>query len=192
MVSVVLPVIRPEKAKHAAKLAVHNAGVAPVELLMEEDRDRIGAPKMVKRLVEKSTYDLVAFIGDDTLPQPGWLRHAIDAMATLPDGWGLVGLNDKTGRTLATHWLASKKLLPLIGGEFFSTEYWHCFCDNELQERCTYLDRYVYANQAVVYHDHPLLTGRTVTEDYRKIYSAEYYGHDRAVFMNRRPMWATG
>jgi hypothetical protein len=144
---------------------------------------------MVKRLVDHTQHENVCFIGDDTLPNPGFLKHALDDMARLPDGWGLVGLNDRTGRDLATHWVASKKLLPLIGGEFFHTGYWHCFCDVELQERCAFMGRYIYSRRAVVIHDHPWIKQQPIEGDYKRVYSKEWLDHDRALFLGRREMW---
>jgi GT2 family glycosyltransferase len=152
------------------------------EIISEEDTGRIGCPKMVKLLVAKTKYDLVMFLGDDTLPQPDFLKNALAAMATLPDGWGLVGLNDQTDRPVATHWLADKRLLPLLDGEFFHTGYQHCFCDGELRARCEELGRFVFAKNAVVDHDNPILTDGAQ-------YDQEKYKHDRRLFYDR---WRNG
>jgi GT2 family glycosyltransferase len=142
---------------------------------------------MVKRLVEKSKHDLVCFLGDDTIPQHGFLREALKAMKTLPDGWGLVALNDKVhqGR-LATHWLADKRLLPLIGGEFFHTGYSHCFCDSELTLRCHALGRYVFAEKAVIVHDHPVVRGEALDVSEYPGYESERFARDNLLFIRRR------
>ena len=67
----------------------------------------------------------------------------------------MVALNDGMGHgVLATHWLASRKLLPRLG-DFFSSAYRHCYCDNELTERCRQLGRFTYAEHARIVHDHP-------------------------------------
>jgi len=65
-----------------------------IEILAEQDSQRIGAPKMVKNLTDKSHGQMVCFLGDDCIPQKDWLKYALMAMETLPDGWGLVGLDD--------------------------------------------------------------------------------------------------
>lgn len=190
-VSIILPVVREEKAKRVLKLLEENAGY-PYRVLMAVDTDRIGAPKMVKKLVGQSQDDLVCFIGDDTLPEKDFLKNAVEAMQSFPDGWGLVGLNDKTGRTLATHWLAHKKLLDHLDGEFFHTGYIHCFCDNELQERASLIGRYTYAKDAIVLHDHPLLSGshkEDADKDYKRVYSKEVFKKDEALFKKRRKLW---
>lgn len=190
-VSIILPIIRPEKANRCVDNIIENAGSVIFEIVSEYDAKRIGAPKMVRHLVEKSKYNMVCFLGDDTIPQSGFLESAMVAMKTLPDGWGLVGLNDMTGRNLACHWLAHKNLLPLVGGEFFHTGYRHCFCDNELQERSEKLGRYVYAKGAIVEHDHPILKGQPVTGDYARAYSQDNYIHDQMLFNQRRSQWLT-
>ncbi len=128
-VSIIVPVIRPDKAARCISFALENAGIPfeNIRIVSEEDKERIGCPKMVKLLVGKAKTDLVCFLGDDTIPQPGWLRVALEKMEELPGGWGLVGLNDmaQDGELFATHWVASKKLLPFLDDEFFCTEYFH-------------------------------------------------------------------
>jgi hypothetical protein len=184
-VSIVLPFIR-ESVKTTIALAKKNHGIDEIEIVSEEDRERIGCPKMVKKLVERSKFDLVCFLGDDTLPTHNFLKYAIEDMQNLPDGWGLVGLNDGTGRTLATHWLADKRLLPMLDGEFFHTGYTHCCSDQELQTRCSSVGRYVYSQKSVVMHNHPLLTYADWDADYKRVYSKEIWGADQELFEKRR------
>jgi hypothetical protein len=159
------------------------------EIVTDIDTDRVGAPLMVRMLVNRARHDLICFVGDDTIPQPGFLEHAVEDMASLPDGWGLVGLNDLTGRTLACHWLAHRNLLDEIGGEFFHTGYRHCFCDNELMERAIMLGRFVYSQKSIVKHDHPILNGIPVTGDYARVYRRDNYIHDQILFQQRRKQW---
>jgi len=186
-VSIIIPVIRPVKAEKCCAAIYSNAGSWDYEVVMQDDRDRIGCPKMVKRLVEKSAGQMVCFLGDDTIPQPGFLKNALKAMEGLPDGWGLIGLNDghQNGNKLATHWLADKRLLPLLGGEFFHTGYYHTRCDRELTLRCQELGRYAWARDAMIKHEHPAFSTGKVDEDYRRVYSEEYIGHDKRLFWVR-------
>ncbi|MFH2075419.1 MAG: hypothetical protein ABIJ57_08750, partial [Pseudomonadota bacterium] len=94
-VSIIIPVIRPESAARCIKAINENAGVPreTFEIVSAQDHDRIGCPEMVKMLTGKTRHDLVMFLGDDTIPEAGFLKEAIEAMETLPDGWGVVGLN---------------------------------------------------------------------------------------------------
>ena len=186
MVSVIIPWIRKQKFKRCVRLIKANAGT-DFEIVAKEDRKRIGCPRMVKKLVARSKGEYVCFLGDDTLPQPNFLKHALEDMARLPDGWGLVGLNDKTGRTLATHWLASKKLLPLLDGEFFHTGYNHNCCDVELMERCAGLGRYIYSQKAIAEHDHPILRGEIMSDpDLLRVYDPKVRWKDQALLRLRR------
>lgn len=194
LISVILPVIRPEKAERCIE-ALHTlekelpAGVR-MEIFKGLDPGRIGCPRMVEHLVAWAVElggDCFLFLGDDTIPQPGMIEAALKAMATLPDGWGLVGLNDGTGRQLPTHWLADRRVLGLTGGEFFHTGYQHCFCDNELWDICREAGRYVYAEDAKLVHDHPLLRGEELTDpDLKRVYAPEVYEADRALYYRRK------
>lgn len=190
-VSIIIPYIRPAGMLMCKDAIFANSGVPKeqFEILAAHDSKRIGAPMMVKLMVEETHNDLVMFLGDDTVPQENFLLNALITMESLTDGWGLVGLNDgvQDGKYLATHWLASKKLLPLIGGEFFHTGYWHCFCDNELTQRTTELGKYLWAVDAKIDHLNPVIDHRIqMTADYHRVYSPEWYYHDQVLFWKRK------
>ena len=103
-VSIIIPVIRPEKAARCISMIRENAGDGiNYEIVSSVDEDRMGAPKMVKELVAQTKYDLVCFLGDDTLPQKDFLKNAVLEMNQFEGRWGLVGLNDESGRKLACH-----------------------------------------------------------------------------------------
>jgi GT2 family glycosyltransferase len=198
LVSIIIPVIRPVKADRCKNAIIENSGIpqSDYEIIAEEDKDRIGAPKMVKRLTDASRGDLVCFLGDDTIPQKDFLKNAIKAMEALPDGWGMVGFDDNIrleGQIkAAAHWLADKRLLPMLGGEFFHTGYKHCWCDNELSIRCAEMGRYVFCKEAFVYHDHPIAETSSDDADYRRVYSNEWLSHDIVLFRQRkRNNWMT-
>jgi len=141
MISIIIPVIRPEKAarcieaiskeyKFTCSSSVEYsfdfiAEQCHFEIIAEEDKDHVGCPAMVKKLVDKARGDTIMFLGDDTIPQPGFLRSAIIAMDKLPDGWGVVGLNTQDDRPGVgfndhAHWMASKKMLKHIPEANFS------------------------------------------------------------------------
>jgi len=155
-ISIIIPVIHLDKIEECIRLVRKNSGVKDeqYDIIIEQDTEGIGCPEMVKRMVAKTDNDLICFLGDDSLPQPGFLIEAIKAMLQLPDGWGLVGFNDLSGRQLPTHWLADRRLLSLIDNEFFSTAYGHWYCDNELCDRAVEEGRYIFAPEAIVKHDH--------------------------------------
>lgn len=201
-VSIIIPVIRPEKAQRCIDAIKQNAGIPAdqYEIITEEDKERIGCPKMVKRLTEKTQFDIVCFLGDDNIPQTDFLKNALEAMSFIPEGWGLVGFNDNPRKTAsATQWLAHKALLPHLNGEFFHTGYTHCFCDDELVHRCIGMGRFMYAYNAIIFHDHPLVQGKTkeeiesmMDEDYKRVYDQTVYKADQLLFERRRANhWVT-
>ena len=189
MISIILPVVREEKAKRCMELIKKNAGVTDYEIVTAVDENRIGCPKMVKQLVDACHGEYVCFLGDDTLPQPDFLKNALMYMwDNLPDQWGLVGLNDGTNRDLPCHWLAHKNLLDhLENREFFYTGYTHCYCDMELRDKAEALGRYGYCKDAVVIHEHPALDKSVpMDEDYERIYKEEIKGKDRNLYFERK------
>lgn len=165
-----------------------NSGIelSQIEILKKEDTNRNGCPKTLKELVKKSKGEIVCFLGDDTLPQKDFLKNSLDAMNNFKDNWGLIGFNDLSGRNLPLHWLGHKKLLKYLDGEFFHTGYKHCYCDNELWDRCADMGRYLYCLNAIVKHDHPLFTGKEADEDYKRVYSQEYMQHDKELYLKRK------
>lgn len=183
-ITVIIPVVRLEKAKRCIEAVM---ALAPgVEIVSEFDTDRIGAPRMVKKLVEKSTRPLVMFLGDDTIPEKGFVEASLRALAALPDGWGVVALNSQKSRH-AAHFLADKRMLDLLPGqEFFCTEYKHCFCDNELTDIAKEHGRFVFCDEAVVKHDHPIFTGEQEDEHYQRVYQKPTFMHDRCLYYKRK------
>jgi hypothetical protein len=189
-ISIIIPVIRPEKAKRCIASIYKNGGLpdSQFEIVTEEDPERIGAPKMVKCLVAKAQYDLVMFLGDDTTVEQDCLKNALDTMNAFPDGWGMVGLNDQhhDGTNLATHWMCHKKLLPYLDGEFFYTGYNHTRCDVELTERCMELGRYIHCKTALLTHHHPNYGTAESDEDYVRAYGDESVAHDHKLHRRRK------
>lgn len=157
-VDIIIPYLNKELSERCISAILENSGVPQDQytITSEFDSEKIGCPKMVKKLVDGSSNNLVMFLGEDTIPQKDFLKNALSAMEKLPDGWGLVSINDEVqdGNVFATHWLADKRLLPLIGGEFFCTEYEHNFCDSELSLRCRLIGRYIFAKDSVVEHNY--------------------------------------
>jgi len=201
-VSIVIPVIRPKNIPSLIRQIEERSGIdrGHIEIIWEEDKDRIGAPKMVKKLVDQSKYDLIMFLGDDCEPVQDFLKNAIECMDSFPDKWGLVGLYDieRPGVHAPTHWLAHKKLLEITGGEFFHTGYIHQYCDNELCMWAELIGRYKLASMAKVNHRHVGFADKNKTftenvaaskdEDIKRVYSKEVRAHDEALFKGREPM----
>jgi GT2 family glycosyltransferase len=188
MISIIIPIIRPESAERCISAIKKNIGlpIDQYEIVSEMDTHEAGCPEMVKKLTEKAKYDLVMFLGDDTIPEPGFMKYALEAMESLPDAWGVVGLNTKPDNPLA-HWLAHKKMLDHIsGGAFFSTEYAHCWGDNELKDIAEELGRWVFAKEARIDHIHPINDSAPYDKHYQKAYSEKNRHHDFQTYCNRK------
>jgi len=191
MISVIIPYIRPEKATRCieALQSVCLADLGPgweqvVEIIAEEDKERIGCPKMVDALSRKASYDWVLFLGDDTIPQPGMMKALMDAATGYH--W-VVALNDGIHNgAIATHWMVNRAFLIDIEGDFFHTGYKHCFCDRELTDIAKERGEFFYAENARIVHDHPGRTGDDPDDDYLRVYSPDVYRHDRSLYNQRK------
>jgi len=188
-VSIIIPVVRTDKAERCIAAIEETAGIpkSDYEIRTEVDTEGIGCPAMVKKLVEEARYDLVCFLGDDTVPHEGFLKNAIKAMKSIPGGIGVVGLNDNPKKSVSCcHWLAHKGMLPDLGGEFFHTGYNHCFCDDELQIRAMEMGKFVYAYDAILFHDHPSIHDDSKTDEhYDRVYDKEAFSLDKMLFEKR-------
>jgi len=187
-IMVIIPTIRPEKLPYLFYRINRDAGIPKKDFTIFSDIDtnRIGCPKMVNLMVQKTESDMVCFLGDDTCPQKDFLSIALEKMKRFKGGWGLVGLGDGTKRDLPCHWLGSRQLLPHLDYEFFHTGYKHCYCDNELMIRCKAMDKFEMAHDALVLHNHPLIYPSVPwDEDYERVYSDKYSKHDSELFKHR-------
>jgi hypothetical protein len=192
-ISIIIPIMRWDKAAKCVDAIDRNAGIPAdqYEVLTAIDHDKIGCPKMVERLVSSSKHDLVMFLGDDTIPEKDFLKHALDAMEILPDGWGVVGLNTQdinqpNGNPLA-HWMAHKNMLDHIpGNQFFPTDYEHCFCDNELKEIAEEMGRWVYAEKSLITHNHPVNKTAEYDGGYQLAYDDGKWQRDHRTYCRRK------
>lgn len=155
-VSIVIPTLgRDSELKSLVDSIAALAGY-PVEVIVQHDsfENRKGVARTLSAGVTRASGDLILFLGNDCLPEPSFVAQAvIEFCRAFPDRDGLVALNDGLwDGKLATHWLASRSLLPSLGGEFLSHAYNHVGCDNELTARVRALGKYAYAPLARIRH----------------------------------------
>jgi len=188
-VSIIIPIVRDRQVLKCVDAIRKNCDPCAYELVTAFDAERIGCPKMVAKLTDRTKTDLVMFLGDDTIPQPGFLDAAVAAMNDLPGGWGVVGLNteDPNGANDRAHWLAHKKMLKHIpGGNFFATEYRHCYGDEELKDIAQELGRWVFAKKARIVHDHPINGRGEWDAEYQRAYDNGAALDDRITYQRRK------
>lgn len=182
MISIIIPTIRKENIPNLLE-AIKGAISVDHEVLWEEDIEKIGTPKMVKKLTDQAKYEWVVFLGDDTIPE----KDSIDIIFKYANDKGLllVGFNDHHGKK-ATHWIANKKLLSFLeNDEFFFTGYIHNYCDDELRHRAEKLDTYGWCEEARITHNHPYFNSSISNVSYEKQMNKENWNHDKNLFSKR-------
>jgi len=189
MVSIILPFVRVEGAARCMDAISRNSGDVVYEVLAEEDKHHIGCNPMVNRLVDKSKFDIVCFVHDDSIPQKNFLENAYRSMRAFPGGYGCVGFNDMVHDIDApcTHWMIHKKMLKYFpDGVFYSEDYIHTRVDLELKEVCKSVGRYKWDKYARIKHMTPFYYKIDLDASYKRCYSAESIRKDRATFIKRR------
>lgn len=193
-VSICIPTLgRPEKLNRLLKAIKTNAKYSNYEIIVKTDQwppNNLGAPKMLTRCVAESTGDFVMFLGNDVVPQHAFLREAVwEMQRRFPEMDGMIGLNDGYWKKehVAPHWMASKKLLPYLDGEFFHTGYNHTGCDNELMARVEMIGKYAWAENAKIFHDHPMMAGSKADMDelYAQAYTGPRHDADNKLYLER-------
>ncbi len=172
----------------------------------DEQPEPLGCPKATNKAVETAlnregkpedwvepTY--ICFLGNDSIPQPGWLGEAMMLMKTFPDGKGMVGFNNGYNHCAATHFVIHKDLIrALPEGKMFHEGYSHNFVDNELTERMDALRRYRWAPRAKVFHTWYAQHGTTPEVPLRNMDECDQrasstYMQDSQLFAERRSQW---
>lgn len=182
-VSFLIPTLRPQGLKLLRDKIKEHAGIDDYEILTDSQPG--GPNQAINRLAAKAKADLLCVLADDCIPKEGFLTEAIKAMEALPDGWGVVAFNDGTGRELACHFLAHKKVIELLDGELVHGGYKHCYADNEITMRMKDAGRFTYCLNANVEHDNPFLTGKHMDEIHKKANSPKLVNHDRDLYFKR-------
>lgn len=174
-VSIIVPTLgRPEKLQRLIKhikafanypnyeiIVIHDGeDIQPLEGVRSfKNEERIGVPKTVKKAVQLATGDLVMYLGNDCIPQPGFMIQAVwDAYKAFgKDMNGLVSFNEgpllPDNGNICAHFILHQRLIAEIG-EVFDTEFHHVGCDNLLWAKASKLGKAFHSTNARLHHDH--------------------------------------
>jgi hypothetical protein len=131
---------------------------------------------------------------DDLRFYPGWLTHALAAMA---DGVGVVGVNDLAiadalDDERATHYLVRRMYIARYSGVIDQPDtvlygYDHNYTDTEFIATARARRMYRYCPEAIVEHLHPLWGKAADDPIYAK--GRRRYEEDTQRYTRRRPLW---
>lgn len=194
-VSIVIPSLgREDRLKILLQKIKENANYDNYEVIVEMDSfdNRKGVCNTFNSGVEKSTGELVMFLGNDCIPQENFLVHAVrDMSKNFKDFDGMLALStaykrkDGVRRFLSSaHFLISKKLLNLVDGKFFNPVYHHYFCDSELAEICKNVNKHAYSKLSTVMHQNPTHGTEGEFDEVCKIASF-FYKRDMVTYIQR-------
>jgi glycosyltransferase involved in cell wall biosynthesis len=123
-----------------------------IEVIQEEDTEKIGVPKMIKNLLTKATGDYIVFASNDIEFTSSSIREA------LKSDKGLIAFN--TGEILpdegniCEHFMIRRDLIEKLGGDIFDTDFHHIGVDNLLWAKAKKLGEAERAHTAIVHHYH--------------------------------------
>ena len=188
-VSICIPILgREASLQRCLKAIEDNTKDWPHEVVIEQDvfgPGRRGCPRTLAAAVERARFSYICFLGNDTIPQPGWLRIAMECMPSFPGEVGIIGFRDQVwadGRCL--HFVAAKRLLDLLDGFFLNPCYSHVGSDDEMIARARQMGRYLWCPDAIVLHDH-FASGAEFDEVYKLAWEPAAVERDRATLKER-------
>ncbi len=121
-----------------------------IEVYVIEGDDTV--PEKIKRGVEMTTGKYICYAANDMefTPEALYLAQRTN--------YGLVSFNEgkllPDNGNICTHFMIKRDLLPLIGGEIFSTRYHHVGVDNLLWAKCSKIGEAMYCKEAKINHYH--------------------------------------
>lgn len=151
-----------------------------IEIIVKQDEfgeNNQGVPKLLKQGVEESTGDFIVFASNDIEFTPNSIIEAF-----MNQEGGFCSFN--TGElypdegNINEHFMISKQIIPMIGGEIFNTDFHHIGCDNLLWAKMKKLGIEKRVESAVVIHNH-FTKGAPMDDVYSLAY--KYRKEDRAL-----------
>ena len=177
-ISVIIPVVRLQ----SAQILIESLP-SGIEIIAEEDKKNIGCIRMVNKLIDKTTNDIVVFLGDDCIAHPDLIAEGIKKLSLFKNMVGIVGLKTFPNNKIA-HWMFNKKAVEFFEGKkILSPAYHHCFSDSELYITARKLGLWDQTDTVVLEHNHPI-NGHAWDDWYDRAYTG-WVHTDAQVFFTR-------
>lgn len=170
---------RRERLAECVKAIQENTDGVDYRVLVYENT--IGWTKAIHKALN-GINGFVVVIGNDVKVQKGWLKALKESFEkNFPNDDGIAHPYDEFHNgSLITHPFAHSSTLK----KYISTEYFHCFSDNELTIVMKSLGKEVYVPEAKIEHLHYVNKKAPIDETYKRIYE-EMYEKDRQTFIRR-------
>jgi len=158
-----------------------------IDVLVLEDKPRIGVPKRLKEGVEKSTGEWIVYGSNDIEFTPGSIITAI--INAEKNNKKFVSFN--TGEVssdegnICEHFIIHRDLIEKIGGEIFDIEFHHVGVDNLLWAKLKKIGQDFRCQDAVVKHFHWSKTGEEMDEVYKIAWDEERVKQDRELLKTK-------
>ncbi|MCK9371488.1 glycosyltransferase [Candidatus Dojkabacteria bacterium] len=128
-----------------------------IEVLVVEDDPRIGVPRRVKELYDKSTGDYIIFAANDMEFHPDSVILAFIDM--IHENKGLCAFKSseyilEDEGNICEHFMITRNLINELGGYIFDVDFDHCGVDNLLWYRCKKIGQAMRSERAVIIHHH--------------------------------------
>ncbi len=137
--------------------------------------------------LKASQGEFIAFWADDLWPFPGWLDIVMPYFDTFPDRVGYVGFNDLIhhGDFLTTHYMVHRQyIIDYQNGVLAYPHYKRICNDTESMSRAKNANLWVWAEDAIVEHIHPIAGKRERDKWDDKMLEA-FHNRDFEIYNNR-------
>ncbi len=149
-------------------------------------------PQRINRGYKATTEPFICTGADDTWFMPGWFEAALIAMNALPNGSGVVGLND-CYNPVGNHFLMARDYVETLGGVMNEPGvavcelYEHQYCDDDIRATANFHGRWAMAMDAKIDHRHVGRGMAPMDEIYQIGEATAAQGY--AIFHGRAHLW---
>jgi len=133
--------------------------------------------------------DIFVLGANDTIWERGWLPPALEEMAAIPDGWGVVGFACAPGfersDDFVPHFMMHRRFaVEILGGQFLPPVYMSQCIDVEVYRRAVAAGRYRYSPRSRLTHLQVYYGTRPF--DALDVWRLQYHERDHAILFERQ------